>query len=115
MPKINLLFALFFTQLVLACSPHPASGQWHNIATGNSNSRINMIDVMFDGKAEMYGVDKQQIIRRCFWAGQDSKTIALTCVHPDDTDTDIKYQLQVSSARASLIQADQVIANFRRQ
>lgn len=113
MSKINLLFALFLTQLLLACSPHPASGQWHNIAIGNS--KINMIDVMFDGKAEMYGVDKQQIIRRCFWAGQDSKTIAITCVHPDDTDTDIKYQLQVSSAQASLIQADQVIANFHKQ
>lgn len=113
MSKINLLLIPFFTLLIISCSPHPASGQWHNIAIGNS--KINMIDVMFDGKTEMYGVDKQQIIRRCFWAGQDSKTIVLTCVHPDDTDTDIKYQLQVSSGQASLIQADQVIAKFRRQ
>ena len=73
-----------------------------------------MIDVMFDGKAQIYDADKQQIVRRCFWAGMDSRTINLTCVHPDDTDTDIKYQLQVSNGQAILQQAEQIIASFRK-
>lgn len=113
MPKIKLLLTLFIFQLLPACSPHPGSGQWHNIDTGDNE--IVLIDVMFDGKAQMYGSDKKQIIRRCFWAGQDRNTIGLTCVHPDNTDTDISYQLQVSGAQAVLKQADQTIGNFRKQ
>jgi len=110
--KIHLLLILLLT-LLLACSPHPASGQWNNIDIGDKE--ISMIDVMFDGKAQMYGVDKQQVIRRCFWAGVDSKTINLTCVHPENTDTDIKYQLEVSGSQAELHQAEQTIASFRKQ
>jgi len=113
MPKFRLLIILFISQLLLACSPHPASGQWHNLSIGNSE--IVLIDVKFEGKAEMYSAKDKQIVRRCFWAGQDSKTIALTCVHPDNTDIDIKYQFQVSGDQATLQLGAQVIASFRRQ
>ncbi|MCW8956838.1 MAG: hypothetical protein OQL09_08145 [Gammaproteobacteria bacterium] len=113
MSKFNLVLALFFVQLISACSPHPASGQWHNIAIGDGEFTI--IDVMFDGKAEMYATNEKLLVRRCFWAGVDSKTINLTCVHPDNTDTDIKYQLQISASQATLQQAGQTIASFRKQ
>lgn len=113
MSKSRLLFTLFFSQLLLACSPHPASGQWQSISIGNSE--IVLIDVKFDGKAEMHGRNNGQIVRRCFWAGQDSKTISLTCVHPENTDIDIKYQFQVTGDQATLLLASQTIANFRKQ
>jgi len=113
MHKISLLFTPLLTLLVSACSPHPSSGQWHKLTI--VESEISMIDVMFDGKAQMYGADQKQIIRRCFWAGQDSKTIALTCVNPDNTDVDIKYQMRILDGQANLLQADQTIASFRKQ
>ncbi|MFW2371550.1 MAG: hypothetical protein ACN4GM_00360 [Gammaproteobacteria bacterium] len=112
MPKIKLLIALLPSLLIMACSPHPSSGEWHNISNGDNE--INMITVMFDGKAQMYGADKELIIRRCFWAGEDKTTINLTCVHPDDTDTDINYRLQVSDGQAILLQANHTIARYRK-
>ena len=113
--SVTQFFPIALTLLLLSflagCSPHPGAGHWK--AEGDNSLKISWIDVVFEGTADIYGQDKQESIRRCFWAATGKNSMQMACVHSDDTSKKETYDLVVlESGQAKLLQNEQLIGFF---
>jgi len=125
---LRLLTTATLTYLLMACTPHPGTGNW--LTTGEENvnfvKEFARLDVDHDGRTDIFNTtagqqndaaDPSSAVRRCFWRGQDAQTILMTCVVASDTDVEESYLLRVNpdGGVADLIKGETVIGRFVRE
>lgn len=108
------LFILIFLLTLSGCSPHPGTGKWQ--ADEKNSLNIAIINIVFEGTADFYVVNKEESIRRCFWSAAGEKTIQMQCVHSENIDNKVSYQFMVTEkGHAELTQNEQLIGQFTLQ
>ena len=118
-----ILVLFFMSPLLVACSPHPGSGQW--ITTGEDKpgymKEFVRLNVMYEGRTDIFGPQTMgntdaAAIRRCFWHGVDANAIELSCVQADNTEIEEHYQLRVDADNdtAEMMQGGRTVGRYRR-
>lgn len=74
------------------------------------------IEVMFDGKADLFRKGAKQAAYRCFWGGDSAQSLRLTCTTGQDSGIEYHYVLKVvATDQANLEQNDQLLATYSRR
>ena len=95
------------------CSPHPGSGSW--VPVENSETIFSLVTIDFNGRAELFIPKRDDHLYRCFWAGQDSKTLSLDCIAADDDTLKPQLLFRISQEGvADLLEADKLLGQFKR-
>ncbi len=125
---VRLLTLSILGYLLMACTPHPGSGNW--LSTGEENASFikdfARVDVHREGHTDIFDTiagqqndvaDPSSALRRCFWRGEDAQTILMTCVVASNADIEESYLLRVStdSKSAELLKDGVVVGRFVRE
>lgn len=91
---LNISFLVLCGTQLIACSPHPGTGNWVN--TSNDKPFKKLV-VHYDGKAELYQhiSESQNKEWRCFWSGKTKNEIEFNCTAASDPDTEHSFRLSV--------------------
>lgn len=117
MMKISrLALAVILAWFLSACSPHPGAGVWV-VAADEAAAEFVRLNVMYEGRTDMFGAAGDSAIRRCFWHGIDAAAIEMKCVVASDTEREELYLLRVDSASgvAELARDGNVVGRYRRE
>ncbi len=68
---------IFFTLLLTACSPHPATGVWK--ATDDNKLGIARLVAGFEGRVEFTTSKLDNAVWHCFWGISDKTELSLDC------------------------------------
>jgi hypothetical protein len=97
--------------LLAGCSPHPGSGTW--VPVPEEETDFSMLQVHYNGRAELLSKGKDAIIRHCFWVGIGKKSIKLDCVPSNNTGIEEQFQLNVvAEGEAELMFNGKVAGRF---
>ena len=111
--KIRLPLALLLSSLLVACSPHPATGVWK--ATADNELGINRLVVSFEGRAEFKTSKLDNAVWHCFWAAPDKKKLELNCTPSTNPDQNRSFSLNVNDqGLAEFQEKGAVLATFTR-
>ena len=109
----TLLKLLSISLVLIACSPHPGSGEW--LARAEGNYRFSRLKVEFDGKAYLFVPNKEDHQLRCFWAGESASLISMDCILNDPSERRSVYQFRVVDQRSGeLMTNGNVVGRFQR-
>ncbi|MEN8180886.1 MAG: hypothetical protein ABFS39_20035 [Pseudomonadota bacterium] len=110
----RLLLTLFSSLLLSACSPYPGSGIW--VPLDDREVLYSKLDVLFDGRAELFAPGRAEHLYRCFWSGMGSKSIRMECILADDENVKPLFTFQVAEdGTGELLESGQTIGLFRRR
>ena len=106
------LFTLPLLLLAIAgCSPHPGSGTWLPLSEGEGS--FSKLMVHYNGRAELYSTEDQEIEWRCFWVGISESDISLDCAPSSNPEIEEHYRLNVvARGEAELLQNERVLGRF---
>ena len=112
--KSRQLFLTLFPSLLLsACSPHPGSGIW--VPLDDREAPYAKLEVLFEGRAELFVPDREEHLYRCFWGGAGANSIQMECVSADNETVKPSFTFRVAAdGTGELIESGQTIAFFRR-
>ena len=107
------LSLITITALLIACTPHPASGVWK--ATDNNDYGIDKLVIAFDGKAYFTDTKKDNAEWHCFWTASSEFATELKCTPSTNPDQEEKYTLTIDDKKVALLRHNtQLIATFMR-
>ena len=125
---LRLLTITALSYLLIACTPHPGTGNWLTTGEENANfiKEFARLDVDYEGRTDIFNTtagqqsdakDPSSASRRCFWRGQDAQTILMTCIVASNTDVEENFLLRVNpdNGIADLIKDQVVIGRFVRE
>ncbi|WP_177418448.1 hypothetical protein [endosymbiont of Lamellibrachia barhami] len=112
--KTKCLFLTLLTSILLVgCSAHPGSGIW--LPAEGSESPYSRIEVLFEGRAELFVAGREAHLFRCFWSGTTADSIHMDCISADDETQKPVFTLQVSAdGTARLSEAGKKLGLFQR-
>ena len=111
--KTRLPLALLSLSLLVACSPHPATGVWKAIA--DNELGINRLVVGYEGRAEFKTSKLDNANWHCFWAAPDKKKLELNCTPSTNPDQKRSFSLNVNDQGVAEFQEKgAVLATFTR-
>ena len=108
------LFIVCLSSLLLsACSPHPGSGIW--VPLDDSEAPYTRLEVLFEGRAELFAPGREGHLYRCFWGGTDADSIRLDCISADDEAVKPVFTFRVAAdGTGELIASGESIGFFQR-
>ncbi|WP_029135105.1 hypothetical protein [Sedimenticola selenatireducens] len=114
MRKIGMAGLIFLlTAGLVGCSGHPGAGNWES--TGPVDAPFSRLMVHYEGRAELIDAKTGADSHHCFWGGKSAREIQLDCTTPQDTETRIRFVLQVGEdGIARLLKDDVDIGEFKR-
>lgn len=86
--------ALLLGAGLAGCSGHPGAGNWES--AGPADAPFSKLLVHFEGRAELIDAKTGADSYHCFWGGKNAEEIQLDCTTPQDTETRIRFSLQVT-------------------
>ncbi len=112
--KTKYLFLTLLTSILFAgCSVHPGSGIW--VPAEGSESPYSRVEVLFEGRAELFVTGRKEHLFRCFWGGTTADSIHMDCISADDETLKPVFTLQVSAdGTAKLSEAGKNLGLFQR-
>ncbi len=73
------------------------------------------LEVLFEGRAELFVPDREEHLYRCFWGGAGANSIQMECVSADNETVKPSFTFRVAAdGTGELIESGQTIAFFRR-
>jgi len=111
--KIRLPLALSSLFLLVACSPHPATGVWK--ATADNELGINRLVVGYEGRAEFITTKLDNANWHCFWGAPEKKLLKLNCTPSTNPDEERSFVLSVNDEGLAELKGDgSLLATFTR-
>ena len=109
----RLFLTLFYMLLLAACSPHPGSGIW--LPLDDRDNPYTRLEVLFEGRAELFVSGREAHLYRCFWGGINSDSLRMDCVSADDEAVKPAFTFRVAAdGTGELIEAGESRGFFRR-
>jgi len=108
-----LFLTLLSSILLVGCSAHPGSGIW--VPAEGNESPYSRIEVLFEGRAELFVSGRKEHLFRCFWSGTTADSIHMDCISADDETQKTVFILQVTAdGAAKLTEAGKNLGLFQR-
>jgi len=110
LPSLLILTTIF---LLVACSPHPASGVWK--ASTDNDYGIDKLTMAFDGKAHFITTKRNYAEWHCFWTASSKTETDLKCTPSTNPEQEESYTLMINDQGfAELKHSDKQITSFIR-
>ena len=111
---VKLIVLSFSLLLISACTPHPGAGIWMSSTTNDEH--ITKVSVFFEPTVKIYSSDTEQAILECGWWALNKTDIEMECVHLPNTETKVKYQLNVvEKDKAELFKQGKLVTTLTRK